>query len=171
MLALLIALPVADAAAASCAGGPRGQLKRAPWVFVGTVIQQDISTARIDVEQVWRGPDLAPRVLVQTGQTQPPWPLSLFLASGSSGDATLEPGNTYVIALEDDQQRLRTNTCAVAEATKPLLARAPDDARDPVADGLSGIPSAPFNLALVAAGGALLVAMGIALLVIRRRRG
>lgn len=170
LVALLAVLPVAEQARASCAGPIKGAVKRAPWVFVGTATQQDVSTARLDVEQVWRGPDLAPTVFVQTGQTQPPWPLSLFIRSGSSGDATLEPGTTYVVAVEEHEHRLLTNNCVVTEATRPLLTLAPDDARAPVEGAVSGLRPGPSAVGLVAAGTALVLALVIGLLIARRRR-
>lgn len=171
LLAFLLASPVADVAAASCAGGFRGLLKRADRAFVGTVTQQDISTARIDVEQVWYGADLAPTVVVKTGQDQLPWPLSVFLRSGSSADVALEPGTTYVIAMEGGTQELRTNSCLVAEATKPLLALAPDDARAPVPGAISGMPAGIFSTGVAVAGVGVLVALALAVIVARRRRG
>jgi hypothetical protein len=157
--------------AASCAGGPKGLIRRASSVFVGIVAEQSTSTARMDVEQVWRGRDLAPTIVVQTGQTQLPWPLGVFIRSGGSGDVALEPGTTYVVALEEDPQQLRTNSCLVAEATKPLLALAPDDARAPAADGLSGMRQGAISSVVAVVGGALIAALVFVVVVRRRRRG
>lgn len=169
-LAVLVGSPPADVAAASCAGGFRGLLKRADRVFVGTVTQQGISTARIDVEQVWRGPDLAPMIVVKTGQDQLPWPLSVFLRSGSSADVALEPGTTYVVALQDDDpQQLRTNSCLVAPATRPLLALAPGDARDPVPGAMSGMVAGIFTPGVALGAGVVITALVLTAVVLRRR--
>lgn len=162
---LLFAVTAAGTATASCGGEVSEFVRRMPRVFVGTVAQQSASHAQFDVAQVWRGPDLAPRIVVQTGQSQLPWPLSLFTGVSSSSDATLEPGQTYVVALEEDT--LRTNACLVGEATPQLLALAPDDVRDPVRGGLSGTGGVDPTVML---GGAALVVVALTALFAARRR-
>ena len=169
-LSLTSGLVATGAAAASCGGEFTDLVKDERWVFVGTATQQDKTSARLDVKQVWRGPDLAPTVAVQTGQTQPPWPLSVFMGLSGSGDVALEPGTTYVVALEEDVEHLRTNNCVVAEATKPVLALAPDDVRGPTPGGVSGMRDGPFTPAVAVTAAGLMLAMVFALLVLRRRR-
>ena len=164
-VALLIALP-ADVARASC-GGPF-RPTRAAWVFVGTAVRQTASHALIDVEQVWRGRDLAPEILVKTGQDQPPWPLSMFGGLHGSGDIALEPGRRYVVGLEEGPV-LRTNNCVVVEATPELLAKAPDDARGPVPGAVSGMSPARW-IAPALWGGVALALIGALTVVVRRRR-
>ena len=161
----LFVTTVAGPAAASCGGEVSEFVSRMQRVFVGTVAQQSASHAQFDVEQVWRGPDLAPRVVVQTGQS---WPLSLISGLSSSNDAMLEPGRTYVVALEEDT--LRTNACLVGEVTPELLALAPDDVRDPVRGGLSGGQGAAVSPAVMLAGAGLVIVAVAALLARRRRR-
>ena len=165
-VSMLITAP-ADVARASC-GGPF-RPKRAPWVFVGTAVRQTASHAVINVEQVWRGRDLAPEILLKTGQDQPPWPLSMFGGLHGSGDIALKPGRRYVVGLEEGPV-LRTNSCVVVEATPKLLAKAPPDAREPVPGALSGMSPARWIAPALWGGVALGLIAAMAIVVRRRRR-
>ncbi|WP_167006494.1 hypothetical protein [Mumia sp. ZJ430] len=49
---------------------------RAPVVFVGVAAETERGFTRLAVEEVWKGPDLAPEVWVLSGQEAPPWPFS-----------------------------------------------------------------------------------------------
>jgi hypothetical protein len=155
---LVLGAPVA--AQASCAedSGPAGS----PVVFVGTVEAERAGYTRLAVEEVRRGPDLAPEVWVRTGQEQPPWPLSLVSAVGSSVDAELEPGTRWVVGAS---RGFDTSACSVAEAR----GTAEDGARGPVADGLEGADP-PLPVWVPTAGAAGVVVVGVVGLVTWRRR-
>ena len=148
-------------AAASCAegAGPRGQ----PVVFVGAAEGERRGYTRFAVQEVWAGPDLAPEVWVQSGQEQPPWPLSLLSAVSSSADAEFVEGERYVVGAS---RSFDTGACSVAEATDDQRA----GARTPVADGAVGAdpPTGPVGQALWAVRSAGVVAGGVSWL--RRRR-
>lgn len=153
------------AAAASCAedSGPAGS----PVVFVGTAGEERGGYTKFQVSEVWHGPDLAPEVWVLTGQEQPPWPLNVFLAVGSSTDASLSAGDTYVIGATDG---FTTNECSIAAtssaAVDPLR---PGEVRPPAEDGSTGAdpPLGPLGQAVPSAA---VVAAMIGLLVVRTRR-
>ncbi len=162
----LVALPVlvlACPAHASCAGGsgPDG----APVVFVGTAEVNRGGYTRLAVEEVWHGPDLAPKVWVLSGQEQLPFPMNLVQVVSSSNDADLVDGERYVIGASSD---FSTGACSVDELVGPVSRAAgrPADPREPVASGLdgadpplgpwtTGIATSAILLALVAAGRAL----------------
>ena len=115
-------------------------------VFVGTVVHGG-AVARLVVDEVWSGPDLAPEVAVRTGPEQLPWPASLVLRSATSVDADLRLGQRYVVATHGD---FATDSCSSMVADPEALADAPTDARAPVDGGLRGHRPGPFDTALAA---------------------
>jgi hypothetical protein len=154
---------------ASCAqdSGPAGSSV----IFVGSVEQQRRGFTLFSVSQVWAGPDLAPKVWIQTGQEQPPWPVSIVQVVGSSGDAELLSGHRYVVGAS---RGYRTGACSVSEftsATGPTRTENGSMAvRDPVPDGAQGAdpPLGPIGQGLWTAG--FLAALGGAAVLIRRHR-
>jgi hypothetical protein len=134
-------------------------------VFVGEVVHGGPDRPRLDVAEVWSGPDLAPTVTVKTGPEQLPWPLSAVLRRASSIDADLHLGERYVVATHAD---FRTDSCTSLLAGDPTLAAGPDDARSPVDDGFGGHRPGMFDTAL---GATLLTAvLGLAGLLAAGRR-
>lgn len=137
---LVVALP--RPASASCAGELADLIADMETVFVATALEQGPRFARVEVDEVWRGPDLAPSVSVQTAAAVTWWPLRLVEKTRTSVDAELVPGTRYLIATHDG---FRTNACLVAPASDPFVDRlAPQDAREPVATGQTG--ANPSNL-------------------------
>lgn len=135
-------------------------------VFVGSVVQGGgVHPARLAVDEVGSGPDLAPEVLVRAGPEQLPWPASEFMVRASSSYADLVLGEEYLVATYDD---FATNACLSLAAGAEVLANAPPDARTPTAGGLSGHPLGLFDTALGAT--LLAAALGIASLLYWGRR-
>lgn len=133
-------------------------------VFVGMVVHGG-DVARLAVDEVWSGPDLAPEVAVRTGQDQLPWPASQVLQTASSVDADLLLGERYLVATHGD---FATDLCSSMVADAEVLAEAPADARAPSADGLRGHRPGLFDTAL---GATVLAALlGAAVLVWWGRR-
>jgi len=108
-------------ASASCAELPAEALLAQPVVFLGTAAQERQGYERFAVEESWRGPRLATNVWVQTGQDQPPWPMSMLAGVGSSGDATFSTGRRYVIAASADFRTLP------ASSPQPTTQQRPED--------------------------------------------
>lgn len=154
---------------ASCAedSGPAGS----PVIFVGSVEDQRRGFTQFSVGEVLTGPDLAPHVWVQSGQEQPPWPASLLLGVGSSGDAELLPGQRYVVGASAD---FHTNACSVSEFSSSSDSAAvgdrPAPARAPVPSGSAGAdpPLGPVGQGLWIAG--FLAVLGSATALLRRHR-
>ena len=113
-------------------------------VFVGTVVHGG-DVARLAVDEVWSGPDLAPEVTVRTGRDQLPWPASRVARRVSSVDADLLLGWQYVVATHGD---FATDRCSSMVADAAVLAEAPADARAPTTEGLRGYRPGPFDTAL-----------------------
>lgn len=157
---------------ADCADEPADLIADRETVFVATAVEQGPRFARLDVEEVWRGPDLAPSVSVQTASGGAAWwPLSLVVPTHTSVDAEFVPGTRYLIATEDGG--FRTNTCLVARASEPFVDRlAPQDTREPIATGQAGVTPSVLDGALgMALALAILIMLPIgALLAYRRRR-
>jgi hypothetical protein len=126
------------------------------------------------VREVWRGPDLAPEVGVDTGPLEPPpWSQRLWADAGSSTsvDAHLTPGVTYLVGTT---RGFETNTCVVTEyhpTDAAVTALRPDRVRAPGPDGRTGAEAPPASWApALGAGAALALALGGGLLVWRRRQ-
>lgn len=153
-------------AVASCAGPIEDLLEDLPVVFIGTVIEERVGYGRMEVEQVWQGPDLAPQVWVQGGQDQPPWPARFLIGVAGSGDIDFSLGDRYLVASDSS---FRTNDCIAQPMTEERLAQlAPSEIREPAPDGLRGADPPLTNLAASLRLAALVV--GSALLVRRWRR-
>lgn len=138
MLAGLLVLAMATPAHADCAAAPADVITEQEMVFLATAVEQTDRYARVEVEEIWRGPDLAPTVWLQTSAAElPPWPARLLLRAATSVDADLVPGTPYLIATVDGG--FETNTCLVTEASNEVMERlAPDATREPVASGATG---------------------------------
>jgi hypothetical protein len=168
-LVTLAAVPVD----ASCAEGSDDPSQGARSVFTGTVdrLWQRGSIAAITVDQVWKGPDLAPTVGVLAGQRQPPFPLSVFTGVGGSADVELDPGRRYLFVVATEALEFRIDACSGPDDPAAIV-RAPADAREPVPGGYAGeaLPAgfATSPLGLVAGGGLLLA--GAAVRRLRRSR-
>lgn len=145
-------------ALASCAeeAGPAG----ADVIFVGTPVEQRRGYTRLEVEEVWAGPDLAPEVWVLSGQAQPPWPFYLFSSVSSSIDAELADGETYVVGATDE---FSTGLCSVGAVEENAGLR-PDEVREPAADGLRGAdpPAGPWLTGLGFAALVVVPLLGLA---------
>ena len=165
-LVAVMAVGGGEMATASCAGEFRPLAQDAAQVFVGTVTAERLGYTQFRVEQVWRGPDLAPRVWLLSGSPQLPWPLNLLVGMSSS-DADLAAGQRYVVAMEEDS--FRTNECLVSEADRALIAAlAPERSREPVPSGATGARPPLSPLVLNLAG--LVVIAGLLVFGVRKAR-
>lgn len=163
--ALLGAAP----AAASCAEVTPASLLDGGEVVLGTAVEVDGHRAVLDVDEVWSGPDRAPRLRVVTGETSP--------HVGSSGDVELVEGDRYLVALRGS----RTDVCsllvvgdgrpvALAVGEAELDAARPVDVRAPVEGADEGGHGPVVPLAAAGAGGALAAVLaGVLVLAVRRR--
>ncbi len=164
-LVVLLALGGGEMAQASCAGPFKSFARDANQVFLGTVTEERRGYTQFMVQQVWRGPDLAPQVWLLSGTPQAPWPLSLALITASSTDADLVVGRRYVVATEGGDP-FHTNACIVQEASPRLIAAlAPENPREPVSSGAAGV-RAPLSSLLLNAG--LVVIVGLCVQGLRR---
>lgn len=162
LLAGLLVAAMAMPAQASCAAEAEDAIAEQETVFLGTAVEQTDRYARVEVEAVWRGTDLAPTVWLQTSAADPPpWPASLVLRAATSVDAELVPGARYVIAAVDDG--FQTNDCLVTDASASVLERlAPQDTRQPTAAGATGAgPGLLEGTSGIALAIALLVALPV----------
>ncbi len=167
LVAPLLALPalvVAPPAAASCAEVTVERLVAAPQALLVRVEDQRGSLARVEVQQVWSGPDRPPGLEITTGERDP--------GVGSSMDVQLQEDQLYVVAVQGEE--LRTSACSALQVSpEEARAAAPASARPPV-DGAPGAAAPPLPpVALVGlVGGALsLLGSAVALLQgpVRRR--
>jgi hypothetical protein len=134
LASVAVGIPMAPPARASCAGdsGPEGS----PIIFVGSAQEERRGYTRFSVAEIRSGPDLAPKVWVQSGQEQPPWPLHLIVgAVSASGDVQFQIGSPYVVGAT---QHFRTDSCSVEPAGPASDASRPDQVRSPVPDGRNG---------------------------------
>lgn len=166
LLVILVALALPAPARASCASdaGPSGS----DVVFLGTASERRGGYTRFDVAEVWAGPDLAPSVWVQTGQDQPPWPMSWFVAVGSSVDIDPPEGKRLLVGADG---AFRTNACVVTDDRARIEAQRPEGVRRPVAGGAEGADPPPNPLVQGGiAAGALLAVVGGGIALWRRLR-
>lgn len=105
------------AVAASCAGFPplEEHLAQAEVVFVGTVVSvtDEQRTALVEVEEIWRGPELPAEVTVNGG-----FPDLGF----TSVDRSFETGARYLFASSLNEGRLEDNACTATQAWSDDLA-------------------------------------------------
>lgn len=112
-------------AAASCVPDERPvpvEVTEAEIVFVGTVLDVENSrrTARMRIEEIWKGPELGEQVVVHGGPED---------ASASSVDRHWEPGARYLVFPRRDDGRLEDDVCSPTTPWEPQLATfRPDDA-------------------------------------------
>lgn len=146
--------------AASCAGFPplEEHLAQADVVFVGTVVSlaDEQRTALVEVEEIWRGPELPAEVTVHGG----------FPGQGfSSVDRSFETGARYLFAPSFDEGRLEDNACTATQiwsdelaALRPASVSTPEP--EPADEGSpGGIPAAALVIALAVA---LVAGVGVA---------
>ncbi len=166
VVAPLLAAPTPAQASCTEGSGPAGS----DVVFVGNAQEERRGYTRLVVEEVWHGPDLAPEVWVLSGQQQPPFPISLLQAVGSSVDAELLEGDRYVIGATET---FSTNVCTIEELSGPTAQAPgrPEGPREPEAEGLEGAdpPAGPWEIGLVSAA-VVLAAAGLARWLGSRRR-
>lgn len=161
----LVGLLAPGAAAASCAEFPplEEHLAQAEVVFVGTVVSvtDEQRTALVQVEEIWRGPELPAEVTVHGG-----FPDLGF----TSADRSFETGVRYLFAPSLNEGRIEDNACTATQAwSDDLAAFRPTSTSTPEptpADqsGAGGVPVA----ALVVALSVMLVA-GVSIVAFRRR--
>lgn len=111
-------------AQASCAPQPpmRRAIQDAPSVFVGEVVGVTNASrwATVDVEEVWKGPDLPSEVEVRAGPVDPPGPFG----SASSVDRTFAPGVTYLfVPYRGKGSVFYDNACTRTTRFRPDLKR------------------------------------------------
>lgn len=121
-------------AAASCAGPiPMAEaLRKADSVFTGSVVGTANTgrTATVAVDEVWRGPDLPARVVVQGGPDG---------NVATSIDRTWEAGGRYLVFAAIVDSQLTDNACSSTQIwSDELEALQPSDARPPSDSGPSG---------------------------------
>jgi hypothetical protein len=114
---------------ASCAGPPSlpDQLATAQLVFVGTVAftSDNDRIARVRVESVWKGPNLAAYVDVHGSPASTPF-------SFTSVDRTYRAGERDLFVLFSDRSPFQDNNCSATQIYTTDVARfAPVDARPP----------------------------------------
>lgn len=116
-------------ALASCLAPPPldQAIEEADLVFVATVIDlanQD-RNALMEVEEIWKGPDLPGEVLVRGGETDDP---NMF----TSVDRTYRFGVTYLVVSNDTTPPIQDNACtSTQEFTVGMDDLRPADARPP----------------------------------------
>ncbi len=160
---------VSPPAQASCAPFTIGEaLARAEVLFVGvaTANREHGSYTKFRVEEVWKGPDLAPGVWVQGGQDQGPWPFNNFAGVSSSNDIRFDVGERYLVAT--NAETFTTSVCSGTRGFEPSLREyAPSSVRGPTRGGLSGADAPPSLLLLNAS--AILASVGLGLMVVFAR--
>jgi hypothetical protein len=143
-IALLAGWVSAGPAAASCVSAPQDYVFQAPTVLQGAVIDSRPGFARVQVEEIWKGPATQPRIWVQTGQKPWSWPFNLIEGqAASSADITLIVGAHYVMATDDGY---RTGNCDVLGANEAQrLGLRPGTVTQPAATGKPGasLPAGP----------------------------
>jgi hypothetical protein len=144
---LVTASPAAATSCTALTGTPD-----APVVLVGTVEAAWSEHARLAVDAVWAGPDLAPVVWVEA------------VEDDDLGGDYLVPGERYVVTADES---FRTGLCGVAavgDVTPPA------DVREPVEGGLTGADAPRSTAELLAWGAAGVGLAGVLVLLVRRRR-
>jgi hypothetical protein len=172
---LLLSAFASGPAAASCMMPPALDvaIREANVVFVGTVtgVENHDRTATVLVEEIWKGPDLAPFVQVVGG----PEDETMI----TSTDRTYAAGTRYLFVVQVDQARFSDNACSSTQEWSPEVAalrpgafRTPARQADPTptADAVAPAGQSAAPIALAATG---LAAAGLfgAVWLLRRRQG
>jgi hypothetical protein len=159
MLGLLLVASWARPAMASCALPPGEVGPRwadAEIVILGTVlaVADHDRIATVVVEEIWRGPDVPPEVIVRGGYGNGD--------SFTSGDRTFESGVRYLFDLRQSEGALQDNACSLtAPWSAELAALRPADAR------LVATQSSPEANAMDLGGPvAILVIVGVVALIL-----
>jgi hypothetical protein len=154
---LAVALHLAAGPArASCMEPPplEQDLARADVVFVGTVYElaDNGRTARVEVHEVWSGPDLPERVEVHGGPGEPDLATSV--------DRHFQADTRYLFAASVRDGRLQDDSCTATQAwTEELAALRPESHRAPLAiTEATGGP--PLPLVIAAIGVAAILSAG-----------
>ncbi len=118
MASLTILLLPTQAACASCIRDDRSlpvEVAEAEIAFVGTVITVANAgrTARIQVEEIWRGPELGGQVVVHGGPDG---------EAVTSVDRYWEPGFRYLVFPRRNEGRLEDDACSPTVRWEPQLA-------------------------------------------------
>jgi hypothetical protein len=146
----------AEPARASCMQPPpiEQHLAQAEAVFVGSVYElaDNGRTARVEVHEVWTGPDLPERVEVRGGPGEPDLATSV--------DRHYQAGTRYLFATSVSGGRLEDDSCTATQTwTDALTALRPVNHRLPLATTEpSGGP--PLPLVIVAIGVAVILSAG-----------
>jgi hypothetical protein len=145
-LGTLLVLPTP--VAASCIAPPpiEEAVESAEMVFIGTVrdVANHNRTAGVEVQEIWRGPDLPARVIVHGGPEDP----NLI----TSVDRTFAAGTTYLFVLSAVGRPLQDSGCSsTVEWNAGLGALRPADARPPRAGEAQGsLPVIGLSVGLLA---------------------
>ena len=141
-------------------------MREADSVFLGTVtsLSNGNSWATVAVEEVWKGPDLAPTVEVR----------GAIEGMTTSADRMYAAGRSYLFVVLIADGQLTDNACsATREFTGELTALRPASARPPVSATPEPDAAASFDPSSLLLPGALIVAAGVvvfgAALALRRR--
>jgi hypothetical protein len=157
-------LVTAAPAAASCAEPPpiEEHLATAGAIFVGTVheVTNESRTARVEVHEIWVGPDLPAAVTVHGGPEEP--------GMATSVDRHFEAGVRYLFAVSAHDGRLEDNACTATQPwTDGLAQLRPDVPRSPLPAAEGDTGSLPTPLLVALTGVAAVALAGI--LAFRRR--
>jgi hypothetical protein len=169
VLALALLAGAGTAAQASCAAPqpPGDQIKAAAVVFIGTVVYTTDAdrVARVRVESIWKGPNLAAYVDVHGSPVSGPF-------AASSVDRTYQPGVRYLFVLYSADQPLQDNSCTGTQPYTPdLAALAPLNARPgPEATPLDAIQNFAGQHGWVVALIAIALVTAVAATILNRRR-
>lgn len=146
-------LGTARSADASCGvmGGapPANPYAQAPVVFVGTVASTTHGgrLAVVDVESVWNGPDLPPRLEVR-GSPAILTPVPAGMGVATSVDRHFQAGGRYLFVPANRQPPFEDNSCSLTRVYAPDVdALRPARARPPLlplaTDPAGALPNAP----------------------------
>ncbi|MDP8927742.1 MAG: hypothetical protein M3O70_03970 [Actinomycetota bacterium] len=166
MASVTLLLLASDPASSSCIRDDRPlsvKVAEAEIVFVGTVLSVADArrTARVHVEEVWRGPELDEQVVVHGGADD----------AFSSVDRHWEPGARYLVFPRQENGRLQDDACSPTIPWEPQLATfRPDDAQ-PIEPQSGRVPTTARPTEWVFAGSAVIVlVLGIGWLLRRHAR-
>jgi hypothetical protein len=155
-----VSLLVPQEASASCGvlpGQTPGSFASAPVVFLGKVLATGNGDreATVEVESIWRGPDMLTYVRV-VGTPDP-------AAQATSVDRTFQPGKRYLFVPENSSSPFQDNNCTATQLyTSALATQAPAGARAPQPGGDPGPAPGPNLLPWTGVGAiAFLVAAGV----------